>query len=274
MSFTVRPSQTFDPKTITFSKVAFNQRGGQNVYLNVDGDKQVYLCAPYMYAPFGLNVQRDEGKTNVSLTLSFKGEDSNEDLKKTHQVLKELDAIVLATATSDECAEAWFGAAKNGKKRSSDAIRDQYNPICKEHKEGKYSDNLKLTIPLDKEGVPDVGMFDQQGKKITFSSVDDLSLLVNKQSYVQPVFHVSMVYFISRSMWGVSTKLTGFRYMAPKTRPSSNYDLFGAADALKSPAGTSGHEEEVFEEEELGEEEEEVEYVEEDEEPEAKRPKV
>jgi hypothetical protein len=272
------PAATFDVNTITFSEPATNKLGGVSVYLNGRGGGKIHLLTPFMPAPFGLNVQRQEGKVTYGLTLSFKNSDANPEVKQTHEMLKALDALVLAKATGEECSEKWFGGGKNGKKRSADTIRDNYNPVVKGPKDGKdYPDNFKMTIPVNKNGEPDVKVFTESGREYGKVSGIFLEDTVVKNCQVQAVFSISMVYFINRSMWGVSTKLIGFRFKPPSTGPSTAVELFKnslEAPITEEPVSKEDSEEEEEEEEEVEEEEvEEEEEEEEEEEPDTKRQK-
>ena len=248
---TAVPASTFDVSKIKFSDVATNSRGSPSVYLNCDGGP-VYLQAPFLHCPFGVNVNKNEGKTSYSINLSFKGEEGDEEIRKTHEMLLSLDKLVTETALSEKNREAWFGA-KNGKAKSEEVILDNYNPIVKPDKTGKWPDSFKVGINLDRDGVPDLKVWTDDKKQMDPSTLEEI---IPRQSYVQPVFKLVQVYFIGKAMWGVSIKLYALRFKAPATKPEKFEDFFPGEGPPQDASDADADEEVEYEEVEEEEEEE------------------
>lgn len=239
---TAVPAATFDVTKIKFSDVATNSRGSPSVYINADGGP-IYLQAPYMHCPFGVNVNKNEGKTSYSVSLSFKGEEGDEQIRKTHEMLLALDKLVTDTALSEKNREAWFGA-KNGKAKSEEVILENYNPIVKPDKSGKWPDSFKVGINLDRDGVPDLKVWTEFNKQVDPASLEDT---LPRQSYVQPVFKVVQVYFIGKAMWGVSLKLFALRFKAVATKPV-DFEHFFPGEEPPPAAGVNPDDEVEYEE--------------------------
>jgi hypothetical protein len=192
-----------------------------------------------------VNVNKNEGKTSYSISLSFKGEEGDGQIRKTHEMLSALDKLVTDTALSDKNREAWFGA-KNGKAKSEEVILENYNPIVKSDKTGKWPDSFKVGINLDRDGVPDLKVWTETNKAV---DPENLEEKLPRQSYVQPVFKVVQVYFIGKAMWGVSLKLFALRFKSPATKPVDFEHFFpGEEPPPADDAGVNPDDEAEYEE--------------------------
>lgn len=136
--------------------------------------KQFIMQIPVMNAPYGISRYPGDGKGDdkLSLDLSFKGCDSNPQVKEFLELMKQLDA---------KCVEQAF---KNGftwfKKKfaSQDVVEALYTPMVKYSKDketgevtDKYPPTVKLSIPM-RDGACKVEVYDSSRNQISIDDVD------------------------------------------------------------------------------------------------------
>ena len=82
-------SKNYDPKTTTYSEPKIAKHGGSSVWIQ----PRTIIQTPLMEIPFKLGEYEDTERkeTKYSVTLSFRGMDSNKKLKDLHDKLSELD---------------------------------------------------------------------------------------------------------------------------------------------------------------------------------------
>lgn len=157
---------------LNYGEATPNKSGkGRSVLVNWrkgpgDGVRLV-MQTPKMWSPFGVNTyQPDEGgPPKYSISLSFKGYDDNERLKKFHNLFQQLDSTNCAHATQKQ--EAWWGPGV--KDRS--IIEDRYTTNLKPDKNGKYAPLLKLKLNF-KNGQPDFKIYDAIGNLVDLDYID------------------------------------------------------------------------------------------------------
>lgn len=171
MSAVVYPS-TFNSKSITISAPRVLQSGAKQAYLNYDGGRLVMQSAVAMSSPFGLNAfQNQQGQTEYSVDLSFRGQEQRPELQEFKAVLEQLDEMMINEGVKN--SKAWFKADLN-----REVIKAFYTPTLKysKDKEGNvlsYPPNMKVKLPK-RNGEWDTKFYDLKGTPYKGVPVEDL----------------------------------------------------------------------------------------------------
>ena len=157
--------------TITAPKVL--ESGAKASYLNYEGGKLVLQTALSMSLPFGLSVydKNPSGTPEYSVDLSFRGADTNPEIKAFQAKMTELDNFMIDQGVKN--CKAWF---KSDLKR--EVVQAFYTPIVKfaKDKEGNlqpYPPTLKAKLRKIKDDF-EAKFYDVGGKAYKDTPIEDL----------------------------------------------------------------------------------------------------
>ena len=157
--------------TITAPKVL--ESGAKASYLNYEGGKLVLQTALSMSLPFGLSVydKNPSGTPEYSVDLSFRGADTNPEIKAFQAKMTELDNYMIDQGVKN--CKAWF---KSDLKR--EVVQAFYTPIVKfaKDKEGNlqpYPPTLKAKLRKIKDDF-EAKFYDVGGKAYKDTPIEDL----------------------------------------------------------------------------------------------------
>jgi len=157
--------------TITAPKVL--ESGAKASYLNYEGGKLVLQTALSMSLPFGLSVydKNPSGTPEYSVDLSFRGADTNPEIKAFQAKMTELDNFMIDQGVKN--CKAWF---KSDLKR--EVVQAFYTPIVKfaKDKEGNlqpYPPTLKAKLRKIKSDF-EAKFYDVGGKAYKDTPIEDL----------------------------------------------------------------------------------------------------
>jgi hypothetical protein len=158
--------------TITAPKVL--ESGAKASYLNYEGGKLVLQTALSMSLPFGLSVydKNPSGTPEYSVDLSFRGADTNPEIKAFQARMTELDNFMIDQGVKN--CKSWF---KSDLKR--EVIQAFYTPIVKfaKDKEGNlqpYPPTLKAKLRKDKGVGFEAKFYDINGKAYKDTPIEEL----------------------------------------------------------------------------------------------------
>jgi len=158
--------------TITAPKVL--ESGAKASYLNYEGGKLVLQTALSMSLPFGLSVydKNPSGTPEYSVDLSFRGADTNPEIKAFQARMTELDNFMIDQGVKN--CKSWF---KSDLKR--EVIQAFYTPIVKfaKDKEGNlqpYPPTLKAKLRKDKGVGFEAKFYDINGKVYKDTPIEEL----------------------------------------------------------------------------------------------------
>ena len=157
--------------TITAPKVL--ESGAKASYLNYEGGKLIVQTALAMSLPFGLSVydKNPSGTPEYSVDLSFRGADTNPEIKAFQAKMSELDNFMIDQGVKN--CKAWF---KSDLKR--EVVQAFYTPIVKfaKDKEGNlqpYPPTLKAKLRKIKDDF-EAKFYDVSGKAYKDTPIEDL----------------------------------------------------------------------------------------------------
>ena len=157
--------------TITAPKVL--ESGAKASYLNYEGGKLVLQTALSMSLPFGLSVydKNPSGVPEYSVDLSFRGADTNPEIKAFQAKMTELDNFMIDQGVKN--CKTWF---KSDLKR--EVVQAFYTPIVKfaKDKEGNlqpYPPTLKAKLRKIKDDF-EAKFYDVGGKAYKDTPIEDL----------------------------------------------------------------------------------------------------
>jgi len=157
--------------TITAPKVL--ESGAKASYLNYEGGKLIVQTALAMSLPFGLSVydKNPSGTPEYSVDLSFRGADTNPEIKAFQAKMSELDNFMIDQGVKN--CKAWF---KSDLKR--EVVQAFYTPIVKfaKDKEGNlqpYPPTLKAKLRKIKDDF-EAKFYDVSGKAYKGTPIEDL----------------------------------------------------------------------------------------------------
>ena len=269
-------------KDLDINKIQFSNKmpmnnGGYMCYVNNPSlcSGKWYMQTPIMKAPFGLSKVNPFGnpapkpgeQPKVSLWLSF-GASRDPDVAACHKKMKELDEFMLSSAVSNSVD--WFG-----KQCSKDILDEKYNKCVrspnKPPTDGRapFPDSMPLKIYCRGSGddinpVDDLKLYEWDVDNDKCTQVDSSSIwdVIHKQSEVQVIFRINMVYFVGKQSWGLTMRAETIRYI-PKMMQPTGASQFLKVNTLLPPVKDDVEEGELADGEEYEEEEYEevVEYV-------------
>ena len=186
-----------------YSQPKTNAMGGQQVFINLpntsDNDSKIRIQTPKCSVPFGIN----DYNGRFTLDLSLRGEDT----KPFQTFINNFDSHNKKTGSINSIK--WFK-----KQIHESVISELYKPQIRQQNE-KYAPNMRVKLPMKKNGVPDFEIFDNNKNKADMS-------IITKGCQVQAIIELVGMYFVSKDFgitWKVvqlkvfpSTKLSGYSF--------------------------------------------------------------
>lgn len=140
-------ANAFDPKTVTFSALEKNKKGGKVIFIGIpdaNGQRQrITLQTPPLALPFGVSPYTEASTGEVqsySLDVSYRGADANPKVAEFLAKMRELDDVLLDVAV--ENSKEWFG-----KKMSKEILSEFYRKLVKDSATpGQYPPVTKFKV--------------------------------------------------------------------------------------------------------------------------------
>jgi len=133
MTSSVTYVNDFSTGSVTISPPKVLESGAKQAYLNYNGGRLVLQSATNLAIPFGLNVYDKSGPAEYSVDVSYRGSDTNPEIKAFREKMEELDDFMIKQGVKN--SKAWFKSELN-----EQVIRAFYTPTVK--------------IAKDKDGNP------------------------------------------------------------------------------------------------------------------------
>lgn len=229
-------TQDVNVENITYANnVKTLDNGGKMVWMGYSG-RPLIMQLPTMKAPFGVSEWSDEktGTKKYYFDLSFDGMAANEELAKTYEMFKAMDAKVLNDGMDNSMA--WFK-----KRYTSIEIMDAlFSPSVKMPKDEKYSPTIKLPL-AQSQGEFKCGVFDGDRNRVNILDMN------TKGAEVTAIIQLVGIW-LAGGKFGVSWKVQQLRII-PRTRLTDYAFLDDDASPQRrnaiAPAAADGLPEEV-----------------------------
>lgn len=160
--------KNFDINKLSFGEIKKLDNNGK--YIPMYYDKNPFVIqTPQCYAPYGMNIYKDEktGNESYSLELSFKDKELREPLQRFFAILEEIDNKVIEATM--ENSQAWIRKPAN-----KDVIEALFTPTIKYPKDKetgeiitKYPPTYRLKLNKDAKGNFRCVAYDQESKEET-----------------------------------------------------------------------------------------------------------
>lgn len=179
MTETILMPKHFKEEKIAYVGPKVNKYKAKSVYINYNGKNPLIFKTPTMNCPFGVSTYTTEGTdsyTKYTLDCSFKGMDSNPELKSFYNALTTLDTMLVNDACKNSLA--WF----TKKKMSHEVALNFYQPNIRysTDKDGEvltqYAPRFKVKIPV-RYGRVDCAIWRDLPFSLNGWSSDELALL-------------------------------------------------------------------------------------------------
>lgn len=212
-------ANAFDPKTVTFSALEKNKKGGKVIFIGIpdaNGQRQrITLQTPPLALPFGVSPYTEASTGEVqsySLDVSYRGADANPKVAEFLAKMRELDDVLLDVAV--ENSKEWFG-----KKMSKEILSEFYRKLVKDSATpGQYPPVTKFKVQLQ-DGMPTAKFFDEKRQQC---GIEYLS----KGSTVRCIVELDRIWFVNKN-FGVTWRVS---QAAVATRPQRMDDFAFQAD--------------------------------------------
>ena len=235
-------ANAFDPKTVTFSALEKNKKGGKVIFIGIpdaNGQRQrITLQTPALALPFGVSPYTEASTGEVqsySLDVSYRGADANPKVAEFLARMRELDDVLLDVAV--ENSKEWFG-----KKMSKEILSEFYRKLVKDSATpGQYppvtkfkvracvrvaltlftkthEDVVRAQVQLQ-DGMPTAKFFDEKRQQC---GIEYLS----KGSTVRCIVELDRIWFVNKN-FGVTWRVS---QAAVVTRPQRMDDFAFQAD--------------------------------------------
>jgi hypothetical protein len=236
-------ANAFDPKTVTFSTLEKNKKGGKVIFIGIpdaNGQRQrITLQTPALALPFGVSPYTEASTGEVqsySLDVSYRGADANPKVAEFLARMRELDDVLLDVAV--ENSKEWFG-----KKMSKEILSEFYRKLVKDSATpGQYPPVTKFKVytfgfthahtwavthcpPARvvqvqlQDGMPTAKFFDEKRQQC---GIEYLS----KGSTVRCIVELDRIWFVNKN-FGVTWRVS---QAAVATRPQRMDDFAFQAD--------------------------------------------
>lgn len=139
----------------SFTDLRVNPSGAKTAYVNYNGEKRPFsIQTPWMDIPFQVSEYQGGETTKYSLTLSFRGMDSDSKLKGFHDRMVEMEQRFIQGGVDN--SSAWF----RKKNLTKEVVENLFTPMVKvsldketNEPDGKWPPSIRVKIPyyMDKE---------------------------------------------------------------------------------------------------------------------------
>lgn len=195
--------KNFDINKLSFGEIKKLDNNGK--YIPMYYDKNPFVIqTPQCYAPYGMNIYKDEktGNESYSLELSFKDKELREPLQRFFAILEEIDKKVIDATM--ENSQAWIRKPAN-----KDVIEALFTPTIKYPKDKetgeivtKYPPTYRLKLNKDAKGNFRCVAYDQETKEETLM---ETIIPKMKGSKVTAIANCSGIW-VAGSKFGISWK--------------------------------------------------------------------
>lgn len=163
------------------------------MYISGADNGRVILQTPTMSLPFGITPYDVNGEIqSYSVELSFRGIDSDPKLQDFLEKLRELDELLIDTAT--ENSEAWFG-----KKQSREMVAEFYRRLVND-RNPEYPPFVKMKVGVGMNGEPSAQFYDEKRERV---GIDYLT----KGSSLKVICEISSIWFVNKT-FGASFRIS------------------------------------------------------------------
>lgn len=164
-------SSDFSTSKVTISPPKVLESGAKQAYLNYNAGKLIMQTATSMSVPFGLSVYDKSGPAEYSVEVSFRGADSNAEIKQFQEAMSTLDEFMIEQGVKN--SRQWF---KSDLKR--EVVSAFYTPSVRfsKDKEGNpqpYPPTMKLKL-RKQNGDFESKFYDTKGNPYRGVPVEDL----------------------------------------------------------------------------------------------------
>lgn len=162
MAESVVKGKNIDASKVTFSAPKVLDNGAKLVYMNYDGGRFT-VQTPWMGMPWAMSSYTDDKYPKHSITLSFRGMDESEEMKRFHDNMLAVEQATVQAGVQNSVQ--WF----KKKNLSEDVVSNLFNPIVRVSTDkntgvadGKYPPTLRLKVP-QRDGVWEPKVYDTSG---------------------------------------------------------------------------------------------------------------
>lgn len=171
MASTVVYVPDFSTANITISAPKVLDSGAKQAYLNYNGGRLTLQSATNLAVPFGLSVYDKSGPAEYSVDISYRGHESNPEIKQFFETMQNLDNYMIDQGVKN--CKAWF---KSDLKH--EVVKAFYTPCVKfaKDKEGNpqpYPPTTKLKL-RKVGGDFEAKMYDVKGNPYKGVPIEDL----------------------------------------------------------------------------------------------------
>lgn len=189
MASTVTYVNDFSTSNITISPPKVLDSGAKQAYLNYNGGRLLLQSATNLAVPFGLSVYDKSGPAEYSVDVSYRGSDSNPEIKNFFEKMQELDEFMIKQGVKN--SKAWFKSELN-----EQVIKAFYTPTVKfaKDKDGNpqpYPPTTKLKL-RKVNGDFETKVFDVKGNPYKGVPMEDL---IVKGAQVTVIMECAGVWF-------------------------------------------------------------------------------
>jgi len=249
--------ESLSTSKITITAPKLLESGAKASYLNYEGGKLIFQTAVSMSLPFGLNVydKNPSGIPEYSVDLSFRGADTNPEIKAFQAKMAELDNFMIDQGVKN--CKSWF---KSDLKR--EVVQAFYTPILKfaKDKEGNlqpYPPTLKAKLRKVKDEF-EAKFYDVAGKAYKGVPIEDL---LPKNAQVTCLLECGGVWYAG-SKFGLTfrakqvvvhklpERLGDFAFRIPAHVVAAEATAVVASASAAAPAAEEAEDDEVNDEEE------------------------
>jgi len=171
MTSSVTYVNDFSTGSVTISPPKVLESGAKQAYLNYNGGRLVLQSATNLAIPFGLNVYDKSGPAEYSVDVSYRGSDTNPEIKTFREKMEELDDFMIKQGVKN--SKLWFKSELN-----EQVIRAFYTPTVKvaKDKDGNpqpYPPTTKLKL-RKVNGEFEAKVYDVKGNPYKGVPIEDL----------------------------------------------------------------------------------------------------
>jgi hypothetical protein len=245
MASTVTYVNDFSTSNITISPPKVLDSGAKQAYLNYNGGRLLLQSATNLAVPFGLSVYDKSGPAEYSVDVSYRGSDSNPEIKQFFEKMQELDDFMIKQGVKN--SKAWFKSELN-----EQVIKAFYTPTVKfaKDKDGNpqpYPPTTKLKL-RKVNGDFETKVFDVKGNPYKGVPMEDL---IVKGAQVTVIMECAGVWFAG-SKFGLTwrAKQVVIHRLPERLPEFSAFRLGSAANDEPAPVPKRGLPAPVHDEEE------------------------
>jgi hypothetical protein len=161
----------FATDKLTISAPRVLESGAKQAYLNYDGGKLTLQSATNLSVPFGLSVFDKSGPAEYSIDMSFRGHETNAEIKEFLEKMQALDEFMIDQGVKN--SKTWFKS-----NLTRDVVKEFYTRTVRFAKDAEgnikpYPPTLKLKL-RKVDGKFETKFFNVKGQPYTGTPIEDL----------------------------------------------------------------------------------------------------